>query len=297
MVALAAILPRVDLAVVGAGRVGTSLAVLWRKAGHRVVGVAGGAATPARAAAFLPGVPVRDAAGAARDAEVIVIATPDGAIRDACEGLAGAGVLGAGRAVVHASGATGLDALEDARSMGARVLSVHPLQTCPTVEAAVERLPGAGFAVTAEDEEGFALGERLARDAGGRPFRLEDDLKPLYHASAVFASNYFVTVTALAHELQLAAGIQGPASILGPLQDATLANVVRVGPAEALTGPAVRGDAGTVSRNLEALASVAPDAVRPYVALADLALALAERSGRIPTEGRDAVEAVLARWR
>ena len=69
------------------------------------------------------------------------------------------------------------------------------------------------------------------------------------------------------------------------------------GAAEALTGPAVRGDAITLQRNLEALAEHAPDAVRPYVTLADLALALAERSGRVPPQGREAVEEVLVRWR
>src|SRR4029079_9750324 len=95
-----------------------------------------------------------------------------------------AAVVREGSSVIHASGATSLAALAAPREAGARVLSLHPLQTCPTVEAALERLPGAGFAVTAEDENGFALGERLARDAGGVPFRLADDVKPLYHAAA-----------------------------------------------------------------------------------------------------------------
>jgi predicted short-subunit dehydrogenase-like oxidoreductase (DUF2520 family) len=113
----------------------------------------------------------------------------------------------------------------------------------------------------------------------------------------VFASNYLVTVTAIAHELERAAGIEDPAGILAPLQEATLANVLRVGPAEALTGPAVRGDATTVARNLEALAARAPEAVAPYVALAELALELAERSDRIDGPARASVEEVLARWR
>jgi predicted short-subunit dehydrogenase-like oxidoreductase (DUF2520 family) len=282
-----------EISVVGAGRVGTALAVLWQRAGHRIVAVAGGPATPERAATHLPGVPVLDDASAARDAEVVLIATPDDAIATACAQIATE--LRSGAAVIHASGATGLDALGAATS--ARTLSLHPLQTCPTVEAAVERIPGAAFAITAVDEEGYALGERLALDAGGRPFRLADEAKPLYHAAAVFASNYLVTVTALAEELERAAGVSDPLDALAPLQAATLANVERVGPAAALTGPAVRGDAATVQRNLEALAAGAPEAVRPYVALADLALALAERSGRLPVHGRGAVEEVLARWR
>ena len=286
-----------EVAIVGAGRVGTALAVLWRRAGHRIVAVAGGEATPGRAAIYLPDVPVLDAVGAARAAEVVAIATPDGAIGDVANTIAAAGAVTAGDTVLHASGATGLDALDAPRAAGARVLSLHPLQTCPTVDAALERMAGAGFAVTALDEAGFALGERLARDAGGRPFRLADEAKPLYHAAAVFASNYLVTVTALAHEIERAAGLDDPAALLAPLQEATLANIVRVGPAEALTGPAVRGDARTVARNLEALAGSMPEAVQPYVALADLALALAERSGRLPAGGREEVEAVLATYR
>jgi predicted short-subunit dehydrogenase-like oxidoreductase (DUF2520 family) len=285
-----------DLAVVGAGRVGTSLAVLWRRADHRIVAIAGGAATPGRAARFLPDVPVLDAIGAAKAAEVVVIATPDAAIGPVCEEMATAGALDRADAVVHASGATGLDALAPAAASGASTLSVHPLQTCPTVEAGVERIPGSTFAVTAAGDDGYALGERLARDAGGRPVRIADERKPLYHAAAVFASNYLVTLTALAEELGLSAGIKDPIAAFASLQEATLANIARVGPAEALTGPAVRGDAITLQRNLEALDRYAPEAVRSYVALADLALALAQRSGRAPAD-RAAVEEVLARWR
>jgi predicted short-subunit dehydrogenase-like oxidoreductase (DUF2520 family) len=283
------------ISVVGAGRVGTGLAVLWRRAGHEIVAVSGGAATPERAATYLPEVPVVEAEEAAADAEVVVIATPDAAIRPVCERLAGA--LRPRASVAHASGASGLDALDAAAATGASTLAVHPYQTCPTVEAAVERMAGATFAVTARDEAGYTLGERLARDAGGRPFRIADELKPLYHASAVFASNYLVTVTALAEQLARAAGVPDPAGALALLQEATLANIERVGPAEALTGPAVRGDALTLRRNIEALAARTPEAVRPYVVLADLAIALAERSGRLSTHGRLAVQEVLAWWR
>jgi len=285
-----------DLAVVGAGRVGTSLAVLWRRAGHRIVAVAGGVATPERAARYLPDVPVLDATGAAKAAEIVVIATPDAAIGPVCEEMAAAGALDAANAVVHASGATGLDALAPAAAVGASRLSVHPLQTCPTVEAGVERIPGSTFAVTARDADGYALGEQLATDAGGNPVRIDDERKPLYHAAAVFASNYLVTVTALAERLGLAAGIGDPIAAFAPLQEATLANIARVGPEQALTGPAVRGDAITLQRNLEALERYAPEAVRSYVVLADLALTLSERAGRSPAD-RAAVEEVLARWR
>jgi predicted short-subunit dehydrogenase-like oxidoreductase (DUF2520 family) len=287
----------VDVAVVGAGRVGTAIAVLLRRAGHRIVAVAGGPGTPARAARHLPGVPATDGPNAAREAGVVLIGTPDGAISAVCEELALSGALGTGQWAIHLSGATRLDALAPARSAGAGILSVHPLQSCPSVEAALARLPGARFAVTAEDEDGFELGEELARGAGGDPFRLADDAKPLYHAAAVFASNYLVTLTALAAELEQRAGVPDGLGALLPLQRATLENVDALGPGDALTGPAVRGDAGTVEANLEALAKQAPKAVAAYVTLAELALDLAEDAGRLSAQARRAVEEVLERWR
>lgn len=286
-----------DLAIVGAGRVGTSLAVLWQRAGHRILAVAGGPATPERAARFLPGVPVADAVEAATGAEIVVIATPDAVIATVCREMAEAGALGSASAVVHASGATGLDALAAAASVGATTLSVHPLQTCPTVESAVEAIPGASFAVTALDEEGHALGERLARDAGGHPFRIADERKPLYHAAAVFASNYLVTVTALARDAAQAAGLEDPIALLHPLQSTTLRNVGAMGPERALTGPAARGDAGTIAAHVAALSAAVPYAVEPYVALATAALDLAERAGRLEAGLRESVEEGLAPWR
>jgi predicted short-subunit dehydrogenase-like oxidoreductase (DUF2520 family) len=286
-----------DIAVLGAGRVGTALAVLWSRAGHRIVAVAGGHKTRERAATHLPGVPVLNLAEAAQDAEVVVIATPDATIAEVCERIARAGSIRPGSSVAHVSGATGLDSLDAAASIGATTLSMHPLQTIPSVEAGVDRIPGAGFAVTATSERGEALGDRLANDAGGRPFRLADDMKALYHSAGVFASNYLVAITAIAREIEAEAGVPDAAEYLATLQDATLENVRRVGAAEALTGPAVRGDVATVERNLEALAERVPEAVASYVALAELTAGIAARSGRLPAEGRQAVQEILTRWR
>jgi len=286
-----------DVAVVGAGRVGTAFAVRLRDAGHRIVAVSGRKATVERAARYLPGVSVTDPVEAARAAEVVLIGTPDAAIEQMCTALAVARAMGRGQAVVHLSGAASLDALAPAHSVGATVLSIHPLQTFPDVDAALERIAGAGVAVTALSEEGHALGERLASDVGGRPFRLADEVKPLYHAAAVFASNYLVAVTALAEGMFRTAGLPDPIGLAMPLQRATLDNVAAMGPARALTGPAVRGDAVTVQRNLEALATHAPTAIAAYVALAGVALDLGERTGRLSPEGHATVEEVLARWR
>ena len=285
-----------DLAVVGAGRVGTALAVLLQRAGHVVTAVSGRTDTVARAAQHLPGVPVLTPAEAAGAAGLVVLAVPDDALAPVAIDLAEAGALRGGAWVVHVSGAIGLEVLAPVVAAGARRLAVHPLQTVPDVEGAIDRIPGSAIAVTAEDEEGASLGERLARDVGGLPFRLADELRPLYHAAAVFASNYVVTAAGIAEELFRQAGVPDPAAAMLPLARATLDNVARLGPAGALTGPAVRGDAGTVGRNLAALGAAAPHAVPGYIELCRLALDLGERSGRLGAEARAAVEEVLAEW-
>ena len=272
----------------GAGRVATALAVLLRRAGHPVRAVTGGPASEERAARHLPGVPFVSGPEAAEAGRVVLIGVPDDAIAGVSSGLH----WRAGQTVLHLSGAVGLDALATPRTDGAGVGSLHVLQTVPDVEAGVERIPGSHAAVTAEHEEDLALAERLAADAGAVPFRLDDARKPLYHAAAVFASNYLSVVEGAAARLMKAAG--APAEALAPLARAALDNALATG---ALTGPAARGDAGTVRRNLEALAADAPDLVPAYVALADAALDQAEAAGRLDHAARGRVEEVLAGWR
>jgi predicted short-subunit dehydrogenase-like oxidoreductase (DUF2520 family) len=285
-----------DVAIVGAGRVGTALGVRWRRAGHRIVAASGRDATAARTRTYLGAVPVLPPADAARRAELVLIATPDDAIEPTCEAIvAGAGVT-TGAVVCHASGGTSLDALAAAEAVGATVLSIHPLQTFTDVGSAIERLAACPMAVTARTDAGADLGWRLALDAGGRPFRLADDAKPLYHAAAVFASNYLVAITALARDVGSAAGLEDPVSLFAPLQTTTLANLSSMGPERALTGPGVRGDAGTIDHHLVALSTSVPGAVQAYVALARAALDVADRSGRLDADKRAAVEEVLARW-
>ncbi|MEP6476533.1 MAG: Rossmann-like and DUF2520 domain-containing protein [Actinomycetota bacterium] len=286
-----------EVAVVGAGRVGTALAVLLQRAGHRVTAVAGREATVARAAEHLPGVPVLAERETSLAGELVLVSVPDDEVAPTATRLAEAAAFRPGAWVAHVSGALGLDVLTTALASGARRLAIHPLVTVPDVGSAIEGIAGAPMAVTADDEEGSTLGERLAIDVGARPFRLADERRPLYHAAAVFASNYLVTLAGIAEELFGDIGVPDPAGVVGSLARASLANVGRLGPAAALTGPAVRGDAGTVARNLAALRAAAPQAVAGYVELCRLTLDLGERGGRLSAEDSKAVEEVLTRWR
>ena len=276
------------------------MAVLLERAGHRVEAVSGGEQTRARARRYLPFtsfVPAAEAHAASLSGRLVIIGVPDDAIAAACARLVAEGGFRSGQRVLHLSGSVGLDALEGAESLGAQVLSIHPLQSFPSVEEGIRRLPGSGVAVTARDEEGYAYGEALGLDLGGHPFRLSDEVKPLYHAAAVFCSNYLVAVEGVAEELFRLAGLEDPVGVFGPLARTALEATLESGPRAAITGPAARGDAGTIRRNLEALGARAPETVAPYVALARVALGLAVASGRLDEVRAEAVREVLDQWR
>lgn len=281
-----------EIAIVGAGTAGTAVGVAWDRAGHRIVAATGRAATAERVATWLPATPVCTIAEGVAKAEVVAIAVPDDALPTVVAEVAAAVAPGAW--VLHLSGAHGLEVLDPVVAAGGRVLALHPLQTFADVVGALAALGDCAVAVTAVDADGYATGEQLATDLGGRPFRLSDAERPLYHAAAVFASNYLVAVSGAAETLLSLAGVPDARGAMRPLQQATLANVHRLGPRSALTGPTVRADVGTIERNLQALAEAAPQLVAAYVELSRLALLVA--GDRLSSSGRASVEEVLAAW-
>jgi predicted short-subunit dehydrogenase-like oxidoreductase (DUF2520 family) len=208
---------------------------------------------------------------------VLVLAVPDDAIPSLCRALAAAPVIRAEHVVLHLSGSRGWEALAALSARGAALGSLHPLQTLVEPERAPDHLRGAWAAVEGMPRA-TAMAERLARDIGLRPFRLGAEDKPRYHAGAVFASNYFVVVEAVAERLLESSGL-GPAeawAALGPLVMGTVRNLERQGPLAALTGPVARGDAETVTLHLGVLAGEEREL---YRRLGTAALALARRRG------------------
>jgi predicted short-subunit dehydrogenase-like oxidoreductase (DUF2520 family) len=270
------------------------------RAGHRVVAASGGEGTAERIRRYLiftNHVDRSEPEQAARQGTLVVIAVPDDDIEAVTATIAEREGFRPGQHVLHLSGSLGLHVLRHAADAGADVLSLHPLQSFPDIETGIERLPGSSIAVTARDEPTTQYGESLARDLHGVPFRLAEEVKPLYHCAAVFCSNYLVAVEGVAEELFRLAGIEDPLPLFEPLARAAFEATFAVGSGQALTGPAARGDAGTISRNLEALTERAPDAIPAYVALAEIAAGMAERNGRLaPEELRKVVE-VLDQWR
>jgi predicted short-subunit dehydrogenase-like oxidoreductase (DUF2520 family) len=182
--------------------------------------------------------------------ELVVICVPDEAIAEV------AAELPEGPWVAHVSGATSLAALEPHR----RRFSLHPLQTF-TRARGPEQLDGAWGAVTAETEEARAAGFWLAETLGLRPFGLDDAARPLYHAGAAIASNYLVTLHAVASDLFRAAG--APPEGLVPLMQRTIENGFE------LTGPIERGDWETVDAHRRAIRAARPELEPLYDVLAE----------------------------
>ncbi len=187
----------------------------------------------------------------AEQPELVVLCVPDQAIGGVAASIA------PGPWIAHVSGATPLRALEPHR----RRFGVHPLQTFSKSRGA-EQLDGAWAAVTAESSDARQRGYWLADILGLKPFQIADETRTLYHAGAVIASNYLVTLYRAASRLFQLAG--APPEALVPLMQRTIENGFD------LTGPIARGDWDVVHAQLAELSARAPELEAMYRALAEV---------------------------
>ena len=212
--------------VIGSGRVGSAISARLRERG---VGVDEG------------------------DPDLVLLCVPDTAIADVARSVT------RGRAWIgHVSGATPLAALEPHE----RRFSLHPLQTFDR-SGDSSQFDGAWAAVTGETEEALAVARELAEILGLRPFEIADEDRTLYHAGAVFASNYLVTLERAAVRLGV------PAEALVPLMRRTIENGFD------LTGPIARGDWATVEAHKQAIREAQPELEHLYETLAGATVTLA----------------------
>jgi predicted short-subunit dehydrogenase-like oxidoreductase (DUF2520 family) len=210
--------------IIGPGRAGTSLAAALSARGWDAVGFLGRRDD------------VRDAA---RDVDVLVIATPD----DAVAAVAAAVLPCATTTVLHLSGSLGLDAL----APHPRRAALHPLVPLPNADVGAQRLgEGVTFAVA-----GDPVARLIAETLGGRMVEVADADRAAYHAAACIAANHVVALLGQVERVAASVGLDVDAFL--PLTRAAVDDVAALGPRQALTGPAVRGDWATLSRHLDAL--------------------------------------------
>jgi len=279
--------------VIGAGRVGTALAVALRRSGHRIVAASAvSRASRERIERFLPGAAVRQPGEVLADADLVLLTVPDDALPGLVSGLAATSAPLAGRLVAHASGRHGLAVLEPATRQGALPMALHPVMTFTGRPDDVHRLAGVSFGVTAPPQL-RPVAEVLVLEMGGEPVFIEEEYRSLYHAALAGSANHLVTLVVQAGDVLARAGVAQPARMLGPLLSAALDNSLRLGDA-ALTGPVARGDAETVASHLRALQAAAPEALPAYLALARLTAGRALATGMLSASDAQRLLDVLA---
>ncbi|HVB36281.1 MAG TPA: Rossmann-like and DUF2520 domain-containing protein [Candidatus Acidoferrales bacterium] len=260
------------IAIVGAGRVGRALGRSLRVRGWTIGAVVTRSFGTARSAVRAIGGGHAHGGVTRRvlDADVVLIATPDDAVRDVAVKFARAGgEEWRGRIVLHTSGALDDRVLEPFARVGAATGAMHPLQTFSGRGAPV--LEGVAFVIEG-DRRAQKAARRVARALGGAPVMLRRSVKPSYHAAATFAAPYVLALFESATLILMRAGFRRQRAKLAllPLIRQTLANYEHLGARKSWTGPVARGDYSTVARHRAALASWPEEFPRAYAALARL---------------------------
>ncbi len=280
------------LGFIGAGTVGTTLAVRLSSKGYQVLAVSSRSQASARKLAqTVSGCHAfNNNQSVADTAELIFITTPDDTIASVASEIQ----WHRGQSVVHCSGALSTDILESAKKLDAQVGAFHPLQTFAGVKQAIENIPGSTFAVEAEEPLLSTLKD-VATALDGHWIELKADDKVAYHAAAVIACNYLVTLVKLATDLWQSFNIpqsQATQALL-PLVRGTIHNIDTVGIPQCLTGPIARGDIKTIKKHLDALGKVAPALLSTYQELGLQTIPIALAKGGINQHQAEELQAIL----
>lgn len=283
------------IVVVGAGKVGSALALLLWGKGYPVAGIASRSIISARRVAEQLGVPAttRPEEVTSR-ADVVFITTPDRVIAQVADEINERGGFKPGQVVFHTSGAHAAGEVGAARRSGALAASLHPLQSFADVKAAMENLPGSYFALEG-DAAALPVAELIVKDLSGKSFLIKASDKPLYHAAACIASNYLVSLMHLATGLYNRFGLSREEAFeaLCPLVRGTINNIRRTGPAAALTGPVARGDGPTIQGHLEALKEIGGLELELYRKLGLYTIGVALENGSIDAGQGEILEQIL----
>lgn len=281
-------LKKYNVAVIGAGRVGTALAVMLAKAGHRISGVASRTRDDAEHCAKLTdaGMISTNPVDVVVGAKMILLTVPDDQIAPVCQSVAANNGFRRGQMVVHASGALGSNVLEPAAKKGCQVASMHPFQSFATADQAMENLPGSYFGIEGSKDAVSVLEKLVPEAFGGTVLLLDERTKPVYHAAACMASCFVVVLTQASLELLVQLGLEKEEAVkmLTPLLRGTVDNIDLLGLPKALTGPIERGDVQTIKDHLSSVEARRPRVASLYKELGLKALDIAVEKGGLPRD-------------
>lgn len=277
-----------NIAIVGAGKVGSVLGRVLVEHGECVVCVVSRSLKSAQTAGkFLRCRNVSDSLAAIPPTtSIIYITTPHAAVEGVAAGLARLDHLRFKRlSVCHASGMLTAHVLEPLRTRGATVFSFHPLQTFPRGFEPRQIVPTARGIYYAVDGSPDALkrARQFARKLEGHVIEIRPEMRVFYHAACVVASNH---LTALLADLEtmfkrFGDGKQKFLTVFKPIIAATLRNVEATSPADALSGPVARGGVETVAQHFASVKRVAPELLPYFGTLTLETTRLAEQKGSL----------------
>lgn len=233
------------LGIIGGGRAAWTFGSTWRRIGWPLAGIALRSEAPI---ARLLDVPMRTAAELAKDSELVLVAVSDRAIGEVAASIPQTKAI-----IFHPSGI-----LTSVRGG----FSLHPLKALPPVGEPSD-LRGALLVFEGAHRD---VARRIADAAGARFAEIDPAQKVLYHAAAVFGSNYVAALLDVADKL---IGVEHARDDIAALAASAIDNWRKHADSRRFTGPAARGELEVIERHLAAL--------RDDAQLADLYRLLAER--------------------
>lgn len=254
---------RINLCVIGAGRVGTTVSYTLAEKelpNIKLKAISSRSMESLNRAKKILGsraagvIFTRENSKAVSLANCILICTPDDVINSVCSDIfKDKSKDFKNYYAIHFSGSKSLEVLNSARAAGAEIASIHPLKSFASIEEAIKSLPGTIFGITYSSTESKKMAEFLVKSLGGEIIEVENNKKPLYHAAACVASNYLVTLINYAVLIHKKMGIKPEDSLKGlmGLVEDTVSNIKKMGTEKSLTGPIARGDVGTIKEHVK----------------------------------------------
>lgn len=245
-----------DIAIIGAGKVGTSLGYALSRKKHQIKALVCKSKNSARESQKLigQGEIFDDNVLAAGQGQWIILSVPDDEIEKTAKELATSNREWEGRFIFHCSGLHSTDSLKLLQKRGALTASIHPIQSFSRKEPNPAVFRGIYFGLEGTGKA-LELAKRVVHQLEGRYVILESKDKPLYHVACSIASNFLVTLLDAVSFLLEQTGLDknGDSQILFPLIQGTLQNVKNFDTRSALTGPIFRGDEKSIQKHLKAL--------------------------------------------
>lgn len=277
-------MPRPIIGIIGVGKVGETLARLLYRQGYSIGAIHNRTYSKAQnLAKQIESVAVNDMLDVVKQCDLIILSVSDDVILSIAQDLAHTHWQAKG--IIHVSGAASMDVLQSLRDVNAMVGSLHPAFPFSSVESSMRGLVGATFAIESSHEvlRQWLLDAIQVFD--GQAIEIPAGKKAQYHAALTIASNYMVTLYAVADGLlsEFSNDAMANHHALDTLMSATMRNLVEQGIPDALTGPLVRADMGTLQKHLNTISNN-PLLYETYTNLAKLSYPMLSARGIDITE-------------